>query len=547
MSAQGLLRRLLGKLLQLPPRGTGSIQIDRDIPVPMRDGVVLMADHYYGGQRPAGPVVLIRSSYGRGKLFGLIAGLLAERGFQVLAQSVRGTTGSGGKLDPMRQEQADGADTVDWVRARPWFTGKLFTFGPSYLGNVQWAIANGSGDKLDGLVQMMTLSNFRDETLGSGGFTLAGSLGWTQLMQGLAGNEADLKRARPRPGDLDHVFSHLPLGTIDQAAFGTTVTWWRDWVRHDDPEDPWWHAIDHGPAVAELRAPVTMVAGWQDIFLPFQLKDFEARQAAGRDTWITIGPWNHSAPGGMVEGLRQAITFFSALAAQRRPFPDRDRVRLFLQGAGVWRDYPSWPPPGGQSIHLFLGSGGILSDSAPDEEASDGYTYDPADPTPAIHGPQVMGGKRVRDMKALEERADTLVYTGAALARDLDAIGPVQAELFIRSDRDHTDFYVCLCDVDKKGRSLQVVDGYVRLRPGKPALDASGVREVTIDCWPTAYRFKRGHKLRLIVASGAHPRYARNLGTGEPLATATTMVPAQQEILQGGRYPSSVCLRGTSP
>ncbi|MFX1537287.1 MAG: CocE/NonD family hydrolase [Promethearchaeota archaeon] len=63
----------------------------------MPDGVVLLTDHYYprkGGKRPT---ILVRSPYGRKGFFGLLYGrLVAERGFQVLVQSCRGTFGSGG-------------------------------------------------------------------------------------------------------------------------------------------------------------------------------------------------------------------------------------------------------------------------------------------------------------------------------------------------------------------------------------------------------------------------------------------------------------------
>ena len=42
----------------------------------------------------------------------------------------------------MRHERDDGLDTVDWLRRQPWFTGVLGTFGPSYVGYTQWAIAD---------------------------------------------------------------------------------------------------------------------------------------------------------------------------------------------------------------------------------------------------------------------------------------------------------------------------------------------------------------------------------------------------------------------
>ena len=150
-------------------------------------------------------------------------------------------------------------------------------------------------------------------------------------------------------------------------------------------------------------------------------------------------------------------------------------------------------------------------------------------------------------MSALERRRDTVAFTSAPLTSDLEAIGPVRAELYVRSDRLHTDFYVCLCDVDPAGRPLQVVDGYLRLRPGEAAGDSSGARRIEIECWPTAWRFRRAHRLRLIVASGAHPRYARNLGTGEPLGTGTRMLSARQEILHDLAHPSALCLTLGAP
>ena len=41
----------------------------------------------------------------------------------------------------MRHERDDGLDTVEWLRRQPWFDGRLGTYGPSYVGYTQWAIA----------------------------------------------------------------------------------------------------------------------------------------------------------------------------------------------------------------------------------------------------------------------------------------------------------------------------------------------------------------------------------------------------------------------
>lgn len=540
MSGRSVMRWILGKAFALPPRQQRRLLVDTDIAVPMRDGIHLLTDHIYSHGSPKAPVVLIRSCYGRGALFGVMAGLIAERGFQVIAQSVRGTSGSEGVMDPMRQEQDDGHDTVAWIRAQPWFGGQLYTFGVSYLGNAAWALSNGLPEQVNGLGLVLTLSNFRDELLSFGGYTQQGTLGWTTLMQNMVDFVPGRRMQRPDTKTLDAVQNHLPVGELDMKATGKTIAWWQDWVTHDDPEDCWWHAIDHSASAADLQAPTTMIAGWQDIFLPFQIGDFVARQRAGRPAYLTIGPWHHASVKGMIAGLRESIIFFQTLSRGQPPYPNRQAVRLYLQGANQWREYPCWPPADAQPAALYLrwerGSG-TLSTAAPEgTEPSQFYTYDPANPTPSMHGPSAMGHSKVRDMTALRDRPDTIMFTGEPLLLDTDIIGPVSVELAIRSNREHTDFFVCLCDVDKTGRPMQVADGYVRLRPDHSVATPAGVRNIRIECWPTAWRFKRGHRIGLIVASGAHPRYSRNPGTGEPLATAVAMVTAAQELLLGAQH-----------
>jgi uncharacterized protein len=64
----------------------------------------------------------------------------------------------------------------------------------------------------------------------------------------------------------------------------------------------------------------------------------------------------------------------------------------------------------------------------------------------------------------------------------------------------------------------------------------------TVRLWPTAHRFRAGHRIRLQVSSGAFPRYARNPGTGEPLPNATTLRVADQEVHHDPRHASAVLL-----
>jgi uncharacterized protein len=149
---------------------------------------------------------------------------------------------------------------------------------------------------------------------------------------------------------------------------------------------------------------------------------------------------------------------------------------------------------------------------------------------------------RPKDNCKLEAHADVLIYTSAVLEHDVEVIGPVTAELYVRSSLQHTDFFARLCVVEPSGKSLNVCDGIVRLTPGCPVPQADGSVRIQVDLWPTAYRFRRGQRMRVQVSSGAHPRFARNLGSGEPLATATTTRVADQTVYHDPEHPSAILL-----
>jgi hypothetical protein len=145
------------------------------------------------------------------------------------------------------------------------------------------------------------------------------------------------------------------------------------------------------------------------------------------------------------------------------------------------------------------------------------------------------GSARVDNAK-LEARPDVLTYTTAPLDRDVEVIGEVGAEIWFRSSLPHADVFVRLCDVDGRGRSVNVCDGLTSLS------DADEISRATVRLWSTAHRFRRGHRIRVQVSSGAFPRYARNPGTGEPHVTAATLRAADQAVHHDPAHPSAIIL-----
>ena len=123
--------------------------------------------------------------------------------------------------------------------------------------------------------------------------------------------------------------------------------------------------------------------------------------------------------------------------------------------------------------------------------------------------------RRLRDDRKLERRPDVLTFTSEPLEADLEAIGSVSAEIFARASRPYFDLFVRVCDIDWRGRSRNVCDGPVRISPERFTPDGDGVYRVPVELWPTAYRFRKGHRLRVHViqrrpsADRAQPRIWR--------------------------------------
>ena len=538
-----MLSRIVGKVAKLPPVETHDVLIERDLKVPMPDGVVLLANRYAPRNIAKPPLILVRCCYGRGSFFGLLYGhLFAERGFQVLIQSTRGTFGSGGIFNPFGDEHDDGLATVAWLKEQPWFPGSFATNGASYLGFVQWAIASEAGPELQALAIQVSTAEFRSQSYPGESFSLDTALSWTHLVAHQEHTNFISQLLAPAGRKLKPIFDHLPLRDTDKLANGEHAAHYQAWLENNAPGSEYWQVRSFDHTLNDITAPLTLLGGWYDIFLPWQLRDYRTLREAGKQPYLTIGPWSHAMPEGMFYGVRESLAWFNAHLrgdhSQLRAAP----VRIFVTGANEWRDYPDWPPPDVQNRRLHLQPGGALAAETPPTSEPDHYRYDPSNPTPALAGPVLTGKALPTDNRSLEARSDVLIYTSAPLEGDLEVIGPVQADLYVKSSLEYTDFFARLCDVDLQGKSINVCDALQRVQPGQPAAEPDGTLRVTFDLWPTAHRFKAGHCLRLQISSGAHPRFARNTGSGEPLGTATKLLNADQAIYHDPEHPSGIVL-----
>lgn len=215
-------------------------------------------------------------------------------------------------------------------------------------------------------------------------------------------------------------------------------------------------------------------------------------------------------------------------------------MRVFRTGEKAWHEMTSWPPATTPALFALrpappaesrAASAGSLVPGAPETGPADGaevtFRYDPADPTPSVGGRVLAGAAGVRDNRPLEARPDVLTFTSAPLAADLDVAGTPVVELALAVDNPYADVFLRLCDVDRRGRSHNFSDRLHRLDPDVPAGQVQHLQLTLDGCF---HRLAAGHRLRLQVSGGAHPRYARNLGTDGTLVDGAKLAPTMHTV-----------------
>lgn len=434
----------------------------------------------------------------------------------------------------MVHEVADSADTVAWLRDQPWFGGRFATAGASYLGFTQWALLVDPPPELAAAVVQVAPHDFARAVYAGGAFSLNDFLGWTDMVTHqeqvgvLRGRLRTLTEARR----LAPALSALPVGDAADGLCGERAPWYREWAGHRDLTDPFWTNMRLGVALDRVQVPVLLQTGWQDLFLPQTLEQYAHLRGRGVDVALTVGPWTHVEVVGKGAPVlfRESLDWFAEHLAGTGSRTRWTPVRLYQTGSGQWRDLPEWPPATTEKV-LHLRPGADLGDApAPTDAAQATFTYDPADPTPTVGGrllAAATGG--YRDDTALAGRPDVLAFTAPPLTAALEVVGSPVIELVHASDNPHADLFVRISEVDGRGRSRNVSEGFLRL---EPASSDGGVVRIELDA--VAHRFASGHRIRLLVAGGSFPRWERNLGTGGDPATSTQLRPSHRTVQLAG-------------
>lgn len=558
------------------------IKVAVNVKIPMRDGINLATDIYRPDAEGRFPAILVRLPYGKTEAYCEMPAygrFFAKRGYVFVVQDVRGKYDSEGVPYPFDNEPDDGYMTQKWITTQPWSNGKIGTFGYSYYGYTQWASAPLRNPNLKAMVTITTATDLYGEwNYINGAFFLNAVLGW---LYSCWGSRATLFHD-VKPDLIPINLKHLPLITADEAA-GQAVPCYKDVIKHPN-RDSYWKGKSNDYPFNQVAVPILHIAGWYDIFLRGQLKDYvamtqkaatlEARQnqklviAACHHEISAFGPPEERGfgPGKRIDFGSNVDPDINTLCLRWFDYwlKDKDNgimdeppVRIFIMGENVWRNENEWPLARAQYTKYYFHSNGransmygdgTLNTKAPEtSEPPDIYVYDPNDPVPSAAEDIWYFINTVKDQRIIEKRDDVLVYTTLPLKEAVEVTGPLSVKLYASSTAKDTDFTAKLIDVHPDGYAQYIQEGIIRTRyresSENPSLiEAGKVYEYNIDLWATSNLFKIGHKIRVEISSSNFPRFDRNPNTGHEFGVDAETVSATQKIYHDRKYPSHILL-----
>ena len=474
----------------------------------------------------------------------------AARGYAVVYQGTRGTYRSGGEFYPLVPERQDGIETLQWLARQPWYDGRIGMWGGSAFGHTQWVLWDQADPGISAYAIQIASTDFHDMFYPGGAFSFESALYW-------AFRSSRREEYVPSYATLEPGYEWLPVIEADERV-ERDLAFFNDWASHRDKNE-YWRQIDGENRARELAAPVHMLAGWFDPFLPTQLEDFVEIQRHGdpevaRRSRLVVGPWGHAnnvdlpgdfeAPDYRMASIDLAIPWFDEHLLGR-DVPPTAPVRIFVMGINEWRDEESWPLARAVPTSFHLRAEGRLTLEPPSQpEPFDSYVYDPSDPVPSAGGSMLGPRSGIELQNEIEARPDVLVYTTEPLTGEIEITGPITLVLYVSTTVVSTDFTGRLVDVHPNGDAYNITDGILRRSYAGTNADKSdpAPTRIELELWPTSIVLLRGHRLRLEVSSSNFPRYDRNPNTGRPIATETETAIAHQHIYHHPDAASHVVL-----
>jgi hypothetical protein len=540
------------------------MDIDKDVYVPMRDGVALAVDVYRPASLTQHAAVLLVTPYLKDAVFEMPLGSdgrpvalplpplppganpmllsvrpLVESGFVVVVADARGTGYSEGEYDYYNFEGGplDGFDLVEWTATQPWCDGNVGMMGSSAAAISCYITALSRPPHLRAMAANMHPADFYFDQWRIGGvFRYENRISWSTGMHA---------RITPiDPGDPDSPNYERKRAVYERRfhQFYERVTAGRnaanlDWLTemYQRPTyDDFWKAKSFLRRADEISIPTLHGGVWYDHFIRGTLSSHAAIRVPKR---LFVGPGSLITRFDLGDGGLTSLTidwFDHFLRGADNGVLDGPPARIYLLGAEEYVDVPTWPVPTAdrdlylspvQSGSVASLNDGSLAEVPPEATGAAVLTHDPQQPNRTA--------RDLQDQRSFE--AGCLTFTSAPLESSLEIVGASRLILYAATDAPDVDFCVRLCDVCPDGRSRLLNTGalkgsHVQSHEHPVPLVPSEIHQFDIEIWAVANVFEAGHRIRVDVSTSDFPFFESN------------PIPSRTEVCHGSSYPSRLIL-----
>jgi predicted acyl esterase len=533
------------------PQYTGMIA-ERDVAVPMRDGINLSVDIYRPDTKDKFPVLLAFAIYNKdlqgpdvanalppqppwsslwaGPLEAGDTKFFVSRGYVHVIGSPRGI----GKSDSGGSRQWDSYDLIEWIAQQPWCDGNVGMVGISGFGAEQLYVARQNPPHLKAIMPLDPrgaygeLGSFREEYPG----------GVIHLFRYYLMHMAAMHGARGKPGVLPPDKEALWQEAMNNPDYRMYPHIFNVIAQKGQHMTPYFQLLidpyDNEAVVAEaeksfekIKVPTYTGSGWYGYTYKMHLNGaqnyFEKISAPKK--LVFTGPGHHERPFHALHGeiLRWHDHWLKGIdtGILREP-----TVHYWVMGANEWRSGTDWPLPETQWTKFYLKSWERLStapfvpSSAEEELPPDAFVQMPPTQTNTVQ---------------------SLRYLTDPLPEDVLIAGPAVLNLFAEIDQDDTNWFVIVKDMgpDVSVRTVregerevpsdlperELTRGWLkashraidsnRSKPWKPwhkltraaqkKVTPGEITEYTIEILATANLFRRGHRICVEIAAADMP------------------------------------------
>jgi predicted acyl esterase len=547
---------------------------EKDVPVPMSDGLALRLNVFRPAKEGRFPVVMSHGVYGKDVHFNLAFKPQWERllqihpdlvrngssgrflrwevpdperwvpdDFVIVVADARGSGKSPGYLDPRSpRENQDYYELIEWAARQPWSNGKVGLLGISYLAINQWSVAALNPPGLAAICPWEGYwDHYRDNSHHGGILSSSFMSGWwpRQVLSNQHGN-GDTHYADPDTGE-------RTTGPALSSAMlsGNRTDHVAEHLRH--PLDDEWHR-GRTPDLARVTVPLLSAGNWggPGVHLRGNIGGFVA--AGSRAKWLSMHIGTHFESFYLPDYVAMQKRFFDRYLRdvengwEHQP-PLRIEVRDVNGGARM-RHETAWPLAGTRWTQYFL-------DAAT-------RSLDPGAPA---------AGSRV----SYEALGEGVTFLAAPFERDTEITGPIAARLWVSSSTSDMDIFATLRCLDPEDKEVTFVGAHeptpvtrgwlrcshrkldpARSLPYRPFLAHDEVQKlepgahyaVDVEIWPTCLVWPRGYRLALTLMGKDFelPGIPGRLLHNDPQDRPAPEFGGINTILTGGEHDSYLLL-----